>query len=213
MSPKFEKVIVKVTQMLGSQTALFGACVIIGIWAICGPIYHFSRNWQIAINTFTLIITFLMVFLAQNDSNRNFQALHIKLDQLLETDFETVEPSSAIEEKIEQLNELATVAKLINTPEETMSTDEIEIKSVLLEKIKQDSNPTLPIQGPEPTSQVENDTKAHPNDSESQCHTIQDRTQVWDRLEHLDQPKSQDHTASTDEPRSSQSLHVHRQEG
>jgi low affinity Fe/Cu permease len=59
------------------------ALAIILIWAITGPIFHFSDTWQLVINTSTTIITFLMVFLIQNTQNRDTEALQIKLDELI----------------------------------------------------------------------------------------------------------------------------------
>jgi low affinity Fe/Cu permease len=53
------------------------------IWAILGPIFHFSDTWQLVINTATTIVTFLMVFLIQNTQNRDSEAVQIKLDELL----------------------------------------------------------------------------------------------------------------------------------
>ncbi len=52
-------------------------------WAITGPIFHFSDTWQLVINTGTTIVTFLMVFLIQNTQNRDSEAMHLKLDELL----------------------------------------------------------------------------------------------------------------------------------
>lgn len=59
------------------------AVAIILLWAITGPIFHFSDTWQLVINTSTTIVTFLMVFLIQNTQNRDTEALQIKLDELL----------------------------------------------------------------------------------------------------------------------------------
>jgi low affinity Fe/Cu permease len=59
------------------------AVVIILLWAITGPIFHFSDTWQLVINTGTTIITFLMVFLIQNTQNRDTEALQIKLDEII----------------------------------------------------------------------------------------------------------------------------------
>src|SRR5882672_7316516 len=66
------------------QPAAFGtALAIIILWAIAGPIFNFSDSWQLIINTGTTIITFLMVFLIQNTQNRDAEAMHIKLDELI----------------------------------------------------------------------------------------------------------------------------------
>jgi low affinity Fe/Cu permease len=50
---------------------------------VSGPIFGFSDTWQLVINTGTTIVTFLMVFLIQNTQNRDGQALHLKLDELI----------------------------------------------------------------------------------------------------------------------------------
>ena len=52
-------------------------------WAALGPTYHFSDTWQLVINTSTTIVTFLMVFLIQNTQNRDSEAIHLKLDELI----------------------------------------------------------------------------------------------------------------------------------
>jgi len=67
----------------GSPWAFGIALLIILIWAITGPLFHFSDTWQLVINTGTTIITFLMVFLIQSTQNRDSEAMHIKLDELL----------------------------------------------------------------------------------------------------------------------------------
>ena len=59
------------------------ALTIILLWAITGPIFHFSDTWQLVINTSTTIVTFLMVFLIQNTQNRDTEAIQIKLDELI----------------------------------------------------------------------------------------------------------------------------------
>ena len=43
----------------------------------------FSDTWQLIINTGTTIVTFLMVFLIQNTQNRDAEAMHVKLDELI----------------------------------------------------------------------------------------------------------------------------------
>jgi low affinity Fe/Cu permease len=66
------------------QPAAFGtALAIIILWAISGPMFGFSDTWQLIINTGTTIITFLMVFIIQNTQNRDAEAMHIKLDELI----------------------------------------------------------------------------------------------------------------------------------
>jgi len=59
------------------------AALAIVIWAVVGPLFHYSEDWQLVINTGTTIITFLMVFIIQNTQNRDAKALHLKIDELL----------------------------------------------------------------------------------------------------------------------------------
>jgi low affinity Fe/Cu permease len=56
---------------------------VIVVWVVTGPIFHFSDTWQLAINTGTTIVTFLMVFLIQNTQNRDTEAIQVKLDELI----------------------------------------------------------------------------------------------------------------------------------
>src|SRR5437762_7562030 len=69
--------------MLGSAWAFAAAVLVICIWIVTGPTFHFSDTWQLIINTATTVITFLMVFLIQNTQNRDAKAMHLKLDELI----------------------------------------------------------------------------------------------------------------------------------
>lgn len=59
------------------------AAVSVLVWALSGPLFGFSETWQLVVNTTTTIITFLMVFVLQNTQNRDSEALHAKLDELI----------------------------------------------------------------------------------------------------------------------------------
>ena len=67
----------------GQPLTFIIALTVILVWAVTGPIFHFSDTWQLIINTGTTIITFLMVFLIQNSQNRDGAAMQAKLDELL----------------------------------------------------------------------------------------------------------------------------------
>jgi len=67
----------------GRPVAFALAAAIIVLWAMTGPVFHFSDTWQLVINTGTTIITFLMVFLIQNTQYRDSEAVHLKLDELI----------------------------------------------------------------------------------------------------------------------------------
>jgi low affinity Fe/Cu permease len=69
--------------VLGSAWVFIAAILIIVVWGLTGPTFHFSDTWQLIINTGTTIVTFLMVFLIQNTQNRDAKAVHLKLDELI----------------------------------------------------------------------------------------------------------------------------------
>jgi low affinity Fe/Cu permease len=73
----------KTSAVLGSAWAFVCAILIIVVWAMTGPTFHYSDTWQLIINTGTTIVTFLMVFLIQNTQNRDAKAVHLKLDELI----------------------------------------------------------------------------------------------------------------------------------
>ncbi len=67
----------------GRPAAFITASLVIIVWALSGPVFHFSDTWQLVIDTATTVVTFLMVFLIQNTQNRDSEAIQIKLDELL----------------------------------------------------------------------------------------------------------------------------------
>jgi low affinity Fe/Cu permease len=69
--------------VLGSAWAFGIAILVIVIWGLTGPAFHYSNTWQLIINTGTTIVTFLMVFLIQNTQNRDAKAAHLKLDEII----------------------------------------------------------------------------------------------------------------------------------
>src|SRR5690242_2162239 len=71
------------TVATGSSGAFISAISVIVIWAVSGPLFHYSDTWQLVINTGTTIITFLMVFLIQKSQNKDSKAIHLKLNELL----------------------------------------------------------------------------------------------------------------------------------
>lgn len=85
MNDLFHRISVAISKKVGSPAAFLLAVLIIIIWAITGPIFHFSDTWQLIINTGTTIVTFLMVFLIQNTQNRDARAMQIKLDELIKS--------------------------------------------------------------------------------------------------------------------------------
>ena len=83
MNEFFRKIARSTSSILGSAWAFIVAALVVVVWAILGPLYHYSDTWQLVINTGTTIVTFLMVFLIQNTQNRDSKALHLKIDELI----------------------------------------------------------------------------------------------------------------------------------
>jgi len=83
MRERFRKLAYGTAEMVGSPWAFLVGVVVVLVWGLSGPSFHFSDTWQLVINTATTIVTFLVVFLIQGAQNRDSRALHLKLDELL----------------------------------------------------------------------------------------------------------------------------------
>ncbi|HET6608606.1 MAG TPA: low affinity iron permease family protein [Rhodopila sp.] len=83
LSDRFSRAAQWTSQQCGRAHTFIAAVVLIVVWALCGPTFHYSDTWQLVVNTGTTIITFLMVFLIQNTQNRDATAIHLKLDELI----------------------------------------------------------------------------------------------------------------------------------
>jgi low affinity Fe/Cu permease len=79
----FAKLASGASNLVGSPRAFFLALALVVVWAVSGPLFHYSDSWQLLINTGTTVVTFLMVFLIQATQNRETRALHLKLDELI----------------------------------------------------------------------------------------------------------------------------------
>lgn len=82
-SRTFSAVADKVSKLAGKPLTFLVSVTLIIVWAVTGPLFHYSDAWQLVINTGTTIVTFLMVFLIQNSQNRDGAAIQAKLDELI----------------------------------------------------------------------------------------------------------------------------------
>jgi low affinity Fe/Cu permease len=119
----------KSSAVLGTAWAFIGALIIIAVWGLTGPVFHYSDTWQLIINTGTTIVTFLMVFLIQNTQNRDAKAMHLKLDELIRAiegaRNRLVDLENLSDEELKQLEEQ--FARLRNkASERTSEIEEIE---------------------------------------------------------------------------------------
>ena len=83
MDQFFGRIASRCATIMGQPAAFLiatGACI---IWAVTGPVFHYSDTWQLVINTGTTVLTFLAVFLIQNSQNRDGSAIQAKLDELM----------------------------------------------------------------------------------------------------------------------------------
>jgi low affinity Fe/Cu permease len=79
----YEQVSRVAAKVSGRSGTFATAFAVVGLWLASGPIFNYSDTWQLAINTTTTIITFLMFFLIQHTQNRDAEAVQIKLDELI----------------------------------------------------------------------------------------------------------------------------------
>ena len=77
------------------STAAFSiaAAGIIVLWAVTGPIFHYSDTWQLVINTGTTIVTFLMVFLIQRSRGNGSRAVHPEAERDRRRDWRGEQPA------------------------------------------------------------------------------------------------------------------------
>ena len=83
MARLFNKISGYVTHIAGSPAVSIMAFLLIVVWALLGPLFHYSNTWQLVINTGTTIITFLMVFIIQQSQNKDTTAIQLKLNELI----------------------------------------------------------------------------------------------------------------------------------
>ena len=83
MNQVFRKFSVAAANALGSSWMFIANVLLILVWLVAGPFFHYSDTWQLVVNTATTVFTYLAVFLIQNTQNRDVVATHLKLDELI----------------------------------------------------------------------------------------------------------------------------------
>ena len=83
LNENFRRFSAYAASVLGSPWLFVINVVLILIWLVSGPFFHFSDTWQLLVNTATTVFTYLAVFLIQNTQNRDAKAVHLKLDELI----------------------------------------------------------------------------------------------------------------------------------
>jgi low affinity Fe/Cu permease len=80
---RWERLASSVTLFAGSNWGFGCAGLLVLIWLASGPLVGYSEMWQLAINTSTTIVTFLMVFLIQRSQNKESKAVQLKLNEIV----------------------------------------------------------------------------------------------------------------------------------
>jgi low affinity Fe/Cu permease len=105
----FRRFASKAAEIVGSSWTFLAAVLTILTWAVTGPFFHYSDTWQLAINTGTSVVTFMMVFLIQHSQNRDTKAIHLKLAELIraveEARTELVNLEDFSDQKLQDLKE------------------------------------------------------------------------------------------------------------
>src|SRR6476646_700776 len=83
LNESFRKFSGAAANVLGSPWLFVINVLLILIWLVSGPFFHYSDTWQLLVNTATTVFTYLAVFLIQNTQNRDAKAVHLKLDELI----------------------------------------------------------------------------------------------------------------------------------
>jgi low affinity Fe/Cu permease len=117
----FERAASHISHMAGLPGSFALAVAGVVIWAVSGPVFHFSDTWQLVINTGTTIVTFLMVFLIQSSQNRDGAAIQTKLDELIRSATNARDAYIGIEDlsedELDELRKLCLRARQRNTQE------------------------------------------------------------------------------------------------
>jgi len=136
VSLALEKFARRATEWTGSSWAFATAVVVIVIWTLTGPLFRYSDTWQLVINTGTTIVTFLMVFLIQRSQNKDAQAVHLKLNELVAAlegaSSRLINVEDLTEEEVRTLHRhyegLVTLAKRENSLTHSHSIEEAEAR-------------------------------------------------------------------------------------
>jgi low affinity Fe/Cu permease len=80
---RFSRLASGAASIVGSPWAFIFAIGSTVVWGILGPRYHYSDTWQLVMNSFTNLFTFLIVFLIQHTQLRDSRAINLKLDEIV----------------------------------------------------------------------------------------------------------------------------------
>ena len=133
----FDRFADRANRVFGSSLAFAAAGGAVLAWLAAGPLFGFGEAWQLTINTATTIVTFLMVFLIQHSQNKQTEAMHLKLNELIASHMEASNRLISVEDLSESelqtlhrfYQRLGRLAEHNRGVKETHSLDEAKQKS------------------------------------------------------------------------------------
>jgi len=132
--------------LMGQPQAFLGATTACIVWALSGPLFHYSDTWQLVINTATTVLTFLAVFLIQNSQNRDGAAIQAKLDEVLRAIDEARSGFVGIERlddtEIERIREA--LEREVIGPQERKEPDQVSVDELLAARIESECDEAGP---------------------------------------------------------------------
>ena len=80
----FERFVEAATKLI-SRAPFFAFCVIVVVvWAVSFPLWTTTTKWELAIHTFTSVLSLLLLVLLENAGRRSSEAMQEKLNVLAE---------------------------------------------------------------------------------------------------------------------------------
>ncbi len=106
---EFAKFTKLVSEVIGHPLSFILAFFIIVISAVGSIIFNHTETWELLVNTFSGIITLLLLFILQNSQNRDARMFHIKLDELIRSHHvaknTTIDLETLSDKKLKELEE------------------------------------------------------------------------------------------------------------
>jgi low affinity Fe/Cu permease len=98
----FERFVEMATKLI-SRAPFFAVCVaIVVIWAVSYPMWKSTTKWELAIHTFTAVLSLLLLVLLENAGRRNTESMQEKLNVLAEGLAALMESRAADDPELEE---------------------------------------------------------------------------------------------------------------
>jgi low affinity Fe/Cu permease len=96
-----------ISRFLGSGKALLSLVALVTAWLVWGGVSHWSHAWEVVMFSVAPVLTLVLVIFLQHAQNRDSQATHVKLNELLvaleEPDSDVVAAEAKADEELDRL--------------------------------------------------------------------------------------------------------------